>query len=130
MLTLRSILLAAAIAAVPTAARAGEWREARQWDTQDSLREGAMLTLLVFDWAQTRTIAAHPARWNEMNPILGSHPSAARVDAWFAASAVLHVVAAYALPPRWRTPFQLVSIQAEGLVVSRNVAIGIHGTWP
>jgi hypothetical protein len=130
MWTLRAMLLAAAIAAVPTSGRAGEWLEARQWNARDTVLEGAMLALLVVDWRQTRNIAAHPSLWEETNPILGAHPSAARVDAWFAASAVAHVAAAYVLPPRWRTPFQLLSISAEGLCVSRNFAIGIRGTWP
>ena len=48
---------------------------------------GVSTTLIVIDWNQTRRGAADPDR-REVNPLLGSHPSASRVNTYFAVCAL------------------------------------------
>ena len=110
---------AAVLLALALPAHAGDWSYG------DTRREAIYLTLHALDWAQTRTIARHPERWTERNPILGEHPSVGRVDRYFALTAVGHVGVAHALPPEWRKWFQRSTITLEAVIVGRNRHLGI-----
>ena len=46
-------------------------------------KELAYSALHLIDWAQTRQIAAQPDKWLELNPLLGQHPSRAKVNIIF-----------------------------------------------
>jgi len=76
--------------------------------------------VLVIDWAQTRTIAKNPWKWTELNPIIGSHPSLAKVNTYFV------IVIALSFVLYW-FPIWLVSIfvAVEAVVVVRNFTLGI-----
>jgi hypothetical protein len=56
----------------------------------------AIVTLLL-DWFQTLTIAGHPDRFSEVNPILGKHPSKLGVSVYFIACMLLAIVVAATL---------------------------------
>jgi len=117
---LRIATLAALLALAPAIARASD-----PWTTADSWREGAYLTLHAIDWAQTRNTARNPDRWCEDNVILGNHPSAGRVDRYFALTALAHVGLAATLPASWRVPFQYVTIGVEVGAVAKNFSLGL-----
>jgi hypothetical protein len=104
------------------AARAGDWA------TEDTARQAASTALLVVDWKQTRYMAQHPERYREVDSrwVLGDHPSTARVDGYFAASAVMLGLGAWVLPPAWRRPMQYLFIGCEYQVISHNRSIGIR----
>ena len=86
----------------------------------------ALALLLVIDWRQTLTIARNPQRWYERNPILGEHPSAGRVHAWFALVSIATALAAYLLPDLIVLALSLLGIVIEGLCVANNWRLGIR----
>ena len=112
--------LALILAFISLPAFAGE-----PWSTQDKVLFGVSTTLLVADWAQTRTIAKNPDRWYETNPLLGKHPSVSRVNNYFATTLVANYFITDYLSPKWRTRFQGGLIAVELVVVGNNKRIGI-----
>lgn len=59
--------------------------ECLQRDDTTKAAYAAATVAHAIDWGQTRTIAANPDRWQEMNPFLGRNPSASQVNRYFAA---------------------------------------------
>jgi len=115
---------------IASPARAGD-----DWTTGDTVRQGALTTLLIVDWTQTRYIAKHPRdptrqdgtyQWRaEGNNLLGAYPSVGRVNSYFAASIVGHAVISYMLPRPWREGWQYIWIGIEIDATSRNQRMGI-----
>lgn len=99
---------------------------ADEWRTADTYREAAYLTAHALDWAQTHTIAANPDKFFERNPIIGRNPHSARVNRYFAITALIHYGVAKFLPHGWRENFQYVSIGIEGGQVVKNYMINIY----
>ena len=95
------------------------------WSREDTYRQAGVVTLSGIDWMQTRKIAKNPDDYYERNPLLGSHPSTEKVDAYFAASIAAHTVVSAALPPEYRKWWQYVSIGVEAGVVASNFSIGL-----
>jgi hypothetical protein len=79
----------------------------------------------VVDWAQTRYIIKHPEERHELNSLLGSYPSAVRVNNYFVASIAGHAVVSYLLPPNWRRGWQYVWIGINAEVIHRNRSVGV-----
>lgn len=99
------------------------------WTVQDTARESVVLSLSLADWGQTldvRTRYQAGARCWEANPLLGAHPSRARINRYFAAGLVLHPLIAYLLPARARHAFQYVSIGWEAGIVGSNAHLGFQ----
>lgn len=92
-------------------------------------RQLAYSAVHLADWAQTRTIAADPARWHERNPILGPHPRAVEVNRYFAATLAAHWAITCSLPPSWRKPWQEGTFVLELAIVHRNARLGIAMQW-
>ena len=65
-----------------------------EWTTTQKLGYGALILGHQLDWAQTRTAMRQPHRFQEMNPLLGSHPSTGRIDKHFFLTSLLF----YSLP--------------------------------
>ncbi len=82
-------------------------------------------TLLIADWAQTRTISANPDKYRETNKVLSSHPSAGRVNTHF----LLYIAAVhgvyFAIPEKYRLAYTVGIGLAEGYYVSKNLRLGI-----
>lgn len=96
-----------------------------QWTQEDTYRHAALTALTVVDYSQTMKIAREPERYHEHNPLLGSHPSAARVTAHFIGAYALATAAAFALPAPYRKYFQYVAIGVETGCVANNFTIGL-----
>lgn len=96
------------------------------WSKGDILREVAYEVLLVMDWKQTRYIANNPDKYHEVNPLLGTHPTASEVDRFMAAQALGHILVTHFLPSSWRPAWQWVSIGEKGNMVWLNYRIGIE----
>lgn len=96
------------------------------WDTQDTVMETTSLALLAADQHQTQQIASQPGEYYETNPILGSHPTHARVNIYFAGWSILHPLVACALPPKERALWQTGTIVLEGVVVTNNSSRGLR----
>jgi len=98
---------------------------ADEWTKEDTYREAAYLALHVADWGQTLEVANHPDEYHETNPVLGSHPSRGRVNAYFIATGILHPVVSYVLPRPYRELWQYGTIGIEIICVGNNAAIGV-----
>lgn len=109
----------AVAATAPGAQAADEWTDAQAG------KAVALATLAAADWAQTRNIARHPARWHETNPLLGEHPSVAQVDRHFAVSALIGAAALHALPTRYRDWALNAGLVIEAGCVANNLRLGI-----
>lgn len=86
-----------------------------------------LVVLLVIDWQQTLRIARDPARWQEMNPFLGPHPSVRKVHAWFALCTGVGVTAFWLLPPTPAFVGALIWTVAELACVVNNHRVGLDG---
>ena len=108
--------------------------QADEWTRNDTYWQVAVTALIIGDWGQTRYIAQNPDRYQEYNPILGSHPSTGSVDLYFATSIVAHAAIAYFLPSKVkvfgtdinpRRIWQLATIGLEIGCVGNNARLGI-----
>ena len=95
------------------------------WSTADTYRQSGVVALMGIDWAQTRKIAQNPDKYSEMNPVLGSHPSTEKVDAYFLTCAAAHTVVSMVLPPEYRVLWQYIWIGLEAGTVAHNASIGL-----
>jgi hypothetical protein len=77
------------------------------------------------DMAQTLDLRHMPGEW-ETNPILGSHPSDAKVMGYFALTGAFHALVAGALPPREARVWEYITIGLEVGCVARNYSLGVR----
>lgn len=87
------------------------------------------LSLMTMDYAQTRTIADNPQKYEERNPILGKHPSIGRVNTYFLASEASFLALHYTLPEKYGKYHAYFVIGMEGYCVTNNLRIGVHMTF-
>lgn len=80
-------------------------------------------TLLV-DYNQTLDIKNHPGMY-ETNPILGQHPSDARIRNYFLLAGLGHYAVTKALPSEYRPYWQYGWIALEVLTILHNQQIGL-----
>jgi len=107
------------------AAAAAAQAQTSAWTALDySLATGAA-TMMAIDWAQTRYAARYPSRFAETNPIMGEHPSTAKVDQYFALASLLMAGVTYVLPRRERRLFLGGVLVVETSVVFSNHRIGV-----
>src|ERR1019366_421470 len=97
---------------------------ADEWTEADTVREAVYLTLHAIDWNQTLQIANHPDL-QESNPILGQHPSAAKINEYMAGAALLQITVAYFLPEKYRKAFQYIAIGEKIPNVLGNFSLGL-----
>ena len=121
---------------------------ADKWSKRDLALEATYQVLNFIDWRQTRTIAKSPRyfrraprvvdwkqkkyiiikrpdSYREINPLLGRHPSTAKVNALFIVNTVLHPMITHYLPKKYRVWWQGLSITVNGAFVAHNFSIGI-----
>jgi len=65
----------------------------------------------------------------ELNPFLGAHPSHAKTRNYFIVSDVAGLALAHFLPTSYRGMWLGVQIGAEGLIVRRNLQLGLSGRF-
>ena len=78
------------------------------------------VALTTADWSQTRQIAANPAYY-EMNPILGRHPEAGRVNRYF----ILYEGAVLAISHEYPNVMGYSAVIEAGMV-AHNYHIGLR----
>lgn len=99
--------------------------QAQSW-TDEQRTLGAMyMTAHAIDWAQTRQIIREPGMW-ERNPILGRHPSRARVNAYFVITPIVGALLLDYLPSQHRTTALKVITTLEIATVAHNHYIGVR----
>jgi hypothetical protein len=100
--------------------------QAAEWTQEQKTLAGIGLAALVIDYGQTRSIMAHPERWAEANPMLGEHPSTARLNTYFTLVPLVSYFALDAIPSRHRTTALKVMTSLQLACVGRNAYLGIH----
>jgi len=94
------------------------------WSTTDKSLFVAHTALVVADWGQTRYISQHPDQFEEMNPILGPHPSQRNVDLFF----LTQLVGSYYLIDYFkndRTSILIGLTVVRGATVQHNAHFGV-----
>jgi hypothetical protein len=114
-----------------------------KFDTYDYVGQAATSAMIAVDWMQTHQVATYPNQWSETNPILGKHPSAGKVNSYFALCEVGHAAISVVLPkniemPDWvkeyikinklpiRNIWQFTWFGIEAGTVSSNYSAGIR----
>jgi hypothetical protein len=87
------------------------------------------LGMLAADASQTTYIAKHPQEFREYNPILGQHPSQAKVAGYFLASGTSLVVLNAVLPAKYAHRLNWATVAVEGSFVAHNAHVGIKFTF-
>ena len=93
------------------------------WTKLDHTLQAAYTTTLIADWSQTLGIAEKPGGW-EANPILGKHPSRAKINVYFTLSVASGYWLADQLTPPWRRVWQVTVILFQVFIVQRNIELG------
>lgn len=96
------------------------------WDKMDTALQLTYLGLHVMDWGQTLDIAKSPNKHEELNPILGKHPSIDKVNSYFVLTGVGHTVISLLLPKPYRNYWQLITIGIESNCVYHNYRMGVR----
>lgn len=97
-----------------------------EWSKTDIALQAAYTTLHIIDWGQTLNIADEPHKFYEFNPIVGKHPSRARVNYFMASSIVLHTLIVTVLPKEYRPWFQLGTIGVKASFIANNYNVGLN----
>jgi hypothetical protein len=95
------------------------------WDSTDRVLGVTALGASVIDWGQARSIAKHPAQFEEANPILGKHPSREKVDAYFIGVIGGGYLVADMLSPGYRKLLLGGAVIVEISAVRHNRSIGV-----
>jgi hypothetical protein len=102
----------------------------------DIVLELVFFGIYAVDWGQTLAITNHEDNgYYEINPVIGKHPSRARVNTVFAACALGQIAGTILLPARYnffgaavhpRRIWQLAFIGVSSACVVNNFRIGLH----
>jgi len=90
--------------------------------------EGALMSMLIQDWFQSQQIIRNPHEWNEENPLLGEHPSRAKMTAMGTAAGLGHYWAYDKMSNENKLPWALIPAIIEAYVVNNNRRIGMGKT--
>ena len=101
--------------------------EFSDWSQEDKVLGIAAAAVTAVDMLQTLDIKRHRAEGiRETNPILGDHPSDAKVLGYFASAAIAGYLIMDNTPPRWRKWFATGVILVEADVVNKNYRLGLR----
>lgn len=122
---MKTIILILALLFAPLS-HAWESTQWNQWDDLDRSLFVAASVATVIDWRQTQQVAKHPEQWQELNTVIGGHPTSAKINQHFALS-----IPAFYLGSSYMTPTQrkwyLGTVTAiELAVAARNYKIGVR----
>jgi hypothetical protein len=122
-------LAVAALAMSPRGAAAQRLSpDARSWSVPYLAIAGAFTVALWIDAAQTREALGRG--YTELNPVLGPHPSAGRVNTYTAVAGLTVLGTAAAAPPRLRPWLLGAALAVETLAIAGNVHAGIAMKFP
>lgn len=98
------------------------------WDKTDKLLLAGYTLVWFIDWGQTRDIAMRPDEYYEdqMEALIGRHPSVQTVDVCLIGSYILNVFIANTLEGWWRKAFLGFFIYHHGEAAHGNYGIGLR----
>jgi hypothetical protein len=119
MRALFGIAIAVALFAAPARAEIPDWAPPSKGEVAALV---AVESLIALDMAQTlKFVRSNPTNACEFNPLLGCHPSAAKVVGMAGAGALLTAVIWYVAPPKMRYIVTGLVGTGEILAVSNNM---------
>lgn len=80
---------------------------------------------IVADYSQTLYIAKNPDLFDETNPILGEHPSVARVNYYFSGCLIAHEAIYWSLPDKYKNIYAGTVGMFQLGVVGRSIGLGV-----
>ena len=96
------------------------------WDEGNTVLQVPKTILTAMDLGTTLDITRHADKYNEVNPILGKHPSQDKVWKYFITAYIITTGITYVLPSRWSHGFQMGMIGVEAYWVNHNLRIGLR----
>jgi hypothetical protein len=94
------------------------------WTARDTQIQAGIVALSVVDLSLTcYGLTHHQTGFKELNPIMGRHPSSAKVWTLGAVGMAGHTLVAWLLPRGWRERWQLAGLVVEGMLVINNTII-------
>ncbi len=90
------------------------------WNKVDTVLELTSQGLMSADWIQTQKIVKNPDKYQELNPVLGPHPSMSKLNTYFALWVPVHAGVSCILPQLYRRIWQGGTIGVEAPVVYEN----------
>jgi protein tyrosine phosphatase len=100
------------------------------WTWEDTALEGTLYILSWMDMAQTLQMSRrYDEGYYEMNPLLGKHPSRAKIIGANVVGLSLHTYIATQMPKPHRTIWQGFWIGVEGDCVNHNLKAGLKLHW-
>jgi hypothetical protein len=96
----------------------------KDWTTTDKQLFVASEIALFIDWRQTLEAQHYPDRYKENNKILGEHPSASRVNKYFAGAMLGNYFVADYLTD-YRTGYLASVIAVELVMIGNNRSVGL-----
>jgi hypothetical protein len=97
---------------------------AAEWSATDRALLVSAYAAELADYGLTMDIKRHPGL-RELNPILGAHPSDAKVTVYFAGAAAATWALASALPPVYRAAYLGGVVVVECAIVAHNAHLGL-----
>jgi len=100
-----------------------------KWSTTERTKEAAWLILHAVDWRQTAYAMDRPDKYEELNPILGKHPSEGRLNLFILTTTIGHILITNYIPKEHRSVWQNISIGFKLGAVSNNFYVGAKIKW-
>lgn len=102
----------------------------RAWSPSEIATEAATVALFVIDAGQTRDIGPICQRnaecqVYERNPLLGKHPSNARIRNYFTGVIAAHIAITHLLPQKYRALWQGTTMMLEIGITAENANLGL-----
>ena len=114
---MKTVLLTIIFLLLTTCSYAGEW------NSTDKILFRSFIVLQFVDYNQTLAIV-HDDNYDELNPIMGRHPSDSTVALYFVGSTVANYLIADTLSVKYRRAWLVASVLFQVANVGRNYNIG------
>ncbi len=88
-------------------------------------KEISWQVLHVIDTGQTISASNQPEKYEELNPLLGNHPSKKKIYSWAIINALLHAAISKNLSKENRKVWQNITLGFKIGVTTNNASIGV-----
>ena len=96
------------------------------WSTTDLKYEFGYQALHVIDYLQTETDIRPNAHFREANTFLGPYPTSKDLAVYTIVTGGLHYVVSRIMSPRFRHPWQQITIIGKAGVIAHNYMLGVR----
>jgi hypothetical protein len=105
----------------------------KSWDKTDTARQLVFTAILATDGVMTDDTARHPESREEINPILGKHPSRGAVTGYFIGCGFAHATISAVLPQKINddkgNPIKIFGVEVNPRAIWQYFWIGTEGIF-